>query len=344
MRLSIKKAVLVFLPAALLCPTLLPAQNEEGKKEKEAKKSAEQIIITRKSDSDKKMVIEIDGDKVLVNGKPASEDKDVSVHRSKIRDVWAYSGDAFNSLNTSLGKLSGLTTVGEDRALLGVTTEQNESGKGVKVLSVTKESAAAKAGLKEGDIITKIGDKAVGTPDDLSDIIRDHKPGDKVTVTYLRDKKENKASAELTKWKGMVFGSGGQNYFTMPDMNFEHMLPRIEQYRAAPRAGIVTPRGSFSYSWTDNSTKLGLSVQDTEDGKGVKVLEADEDGNGAKAGIKEGDIITEVDGKAIKNTDEIAKIMKESKDKISVKMKLQRNGKTENVEVKVPRKLKKTDL
>ncbi len=70
----------------------------------------------------------------------------------------------------------------------------------------------------------------------------------------------------------------------------------------------------------------------------------DEDGNAAKAGIKEDDIITEVDGKAVNSTDEIAKLMKESKDKASVKVKLLRQGKTETVEVKIPRKLKTMDL
>ena len=55
-------------------------------------------------------------------------------------------------------------------------------------------------------------------------------------------------------------------------------------------------------------------------------------------------MITEVDGKAVNSTDEIAKIIRESKDKVSVKMKLLRNGKTETVEVKIPRQLKTADL
>ena len=70
----------------------------------------------------------------------------------------------------------------------------------------------------------------------------------------------------------------------------------------------------------------------------------DEDGNAAKAGIKEDDVITEVDGKAVNSADEIAKLIKESKDKVSVKIKLLRKGKIETVEVKIPRKLKTADL
>jgi serine protease Do len=101
----------------------------------------------------------------------------------------------------------------------------------------------------------------------------------------------------------------------------------------------------MNWNWSGGSgPKLGVSVQDTEDGKGVNVIEVDEDGNAAKAGIKEDDIITEVDGKAVNSTDEIAKLIKESKEKTSVKIKLLRAGKAETVEVKIPRKLKTTDL
>ena len=74
------------------------------------------------------------------------------------------------------------------------------------------------------------------------------------------------------------------------------------------------------------------------------MIDVDEDGNAAKAGIKEDDIITEVDGKAVNSADEIAKVIKESKDKASVKVKLLRNGKPETLEVKIPKKLKTADL
>jgi serine protease Do len=70
----------------------------------------------------------------------------------------------------------------------------------------------------------------------------------------------------------------------------------------------------------------------------------DEDGNAGKAGVKEDDIITEIDGKEVNGADEIAKTIKESKDKVSVKMKILRKGKAETIDVKIPRKLKTADL
>jgi serine protease Do len=74
------------------------------------------------------------------------------------------------------------------------------------------------------------------------------------------------------------------------------------------------------------------------------VLNVDDEGNGAKAGIQEEDIITEVDGKAVNNADEIARIMRDSKDKASVKFKIQRDGKSQTLDVKIPKKLKTAEL
>jgi serine protease Do len=48
---------------------------------------------------------------------------------------------------------------GGNRALLGVVSEKNDNG--AKITSVTKESAAEKAGLKKDDIITKVGDTKI---------------------------------------------------------------------------------------------------------------------------------------------------------------------------------------
>ena len=55
-------------------------------------------------------------------------------------------------------------------------------------------------------------------------------------------------------------------------------------------------------------------------------------------------MITEVDGKAVNSADEIAKIIRESKDKASIMLKLQRAGKTMNIELKIPRLLKTADF
>ncbi len=328
---------------ALLAPSSVMAQQKEMEVKKEVKevkekKEVEQIIITRKGDKNEKCVVEINGDKITVNGKPIDEykdkDGDISVRLSKLKDmeylarIPGMSGNwNFNDNNNNFGFIR------EDanRAMLGVTTEKTDQG--VEINSITKESAAEKLGLKEGDVITKVDGKKIESPDDLSATIKTHKPGEKVTVTYLRDKKEQTGTAELTGWKNQNFK------MDLGGMNFDKVMPKIQ---AVPRNG--TPFGQNNWTYSTGQPKLGLSVQDTEDGKGVKVIEVDHESNAAKAGIKEEDVVTEVDGKTVNSTDEMVKIIKESKEKNSVMFKLKRSGKTQNIEVKMPRKIKTADM
>jgi serine protease Do len=334
-------AAYLTLPLTVLAQKDLEEKVVEGKQKKET----EQIIITRKAGNNDKVVIELNGDKVTVNGKAIDDknDDDISVSRHKVKDGWAFNGlDGFGSW----GDHFSLATTDENRAMLGVTTEKAE--KGLEIKSISKDGGAEKAGLKKGDVITKIDDTKIEESDDLSKTVRAHKPGDKVSVTYLRDGKEQKVTAELGKYKGVTtvrgYASPGARAYQYKTPGTDFEIPRVQ---SLPRKRSTTGQGgidAFSWNWSGGSPKLGMSVQDTEDGKGVKVLEVDEEGNASKAGIKEEDIITEVDGKAVNSTDEIAKIIRESKEKVSVKMKLQRKGKTETLEVKIPRKIKTTDL
>ena len=342
-----KRLVVNFVMAALLAALAVPsfAQDEKEKEKeiKDKKKSVEQIVITRNTDSKEKTVVEINGDKITVNGKPIEDlkDGDVKVHRNKFKTMEGL--NTYSRPRTGVGQ--GFSWDGdhddafrvfgdmdENRAMLGVVTE--ETAGGVKVTEITDESAAKKAGIKEGDIITKIGETKIEEPDQLSAAIRKHKPGEKVTVTLLRDKKEQKVTAELGKWRGVSaygFGPGLDLKMDMPDYN-ELLVPKIQ---GVPRA----------QAWSRSGTpRLGLSVQDTDDGKGVKVIEVDEESNAAKAGLKENDIVTHFNDKEVNSADEVARMVKENKDKVSFNLKIKRNGKTQNVEVKVPRKLKTADL
>src|SRR5260221_2070553 len=321
------------LAIALFVPVSLLAQKDEKDKEakeKAEKKDAEQIIITRKGDKNEKVTVEINGDKITVNGKPLDEYKDdgdltVKLHKFKEMDALTRAGRGAWNYNYNGDNNFEFFNEDANHAMLGVTTEKADQG--VEVQDITKESAAEKAGLKEGDIITKIDDKKIEDPDDLSTAIKNHKPGDKVSVTFLRDKKEQKLTAELGKWKGLSAMTLNGKDFKMDMGDLNKTLPRIK--------AVPGPYGQ-TWSWSGGNPKLGLSVQDTDDGKGVKVIDVDDESNAAKAGIKENDVITEVNGKAVNSTDEIAKIVKENKDKPTINLKIKRDGKAQSIEVKMP--------
>ncbi len=105
----------------------------------------------------------------------------------------------------------GVTTLSIDQSLAGLDLPVD---KGVLVQSVENGSAADKAGLRGGDIsaqiggqqvqlggdiITKVEGKEVATADDLASAIQDRNPGDEIKITYLRDGKQQTATAKLGK-------------------------------------------------------------------------------------------------------------------------------------------------
>ena len=116
--------------------------------------------------------------------------------------------------------------------------------------------------------------------------------------------------------------------FQMPDMP---EIPRVEM------------PGELRMLY-GNSLKFGIRAQDAEDGKGVKVLDVDDGSTAAKAGIKEGDVITRFDGKDINSVTALTETAYAAKEKVSVKVTIVRDGKAQEIDVKVPRLLRTADL
>lgn len=336
MKQDIKKGLLIAGIALLTVPSAFAQKEKEKEKEdKDKSEKMQTIVITRNGNVDEKTTIEIDGDKVKVNGKDAKDSKDVHVNvntitgaNGRMRMYNRTPGASAWNFNMDGDKMS-FFTEDDHRAMLGVTTEGDD--KGAEVLSVTKESAAEKMGLKKGDIITKIDDRKIEGSDDVTDAIRNHKPGDKVSITYLRENKEQKATAELGKWKGVPMTTFNAN----PSIALGQMGDLGQRFRD------MAPLEVYGYAM--GRPKLGLSVQDTDDGVGVKVLDVDDESAAAKAGIKEGDIILGVDDTDVKGTDDVVKATR-TKEKSSFNFKVKRGGSTQTIEVKIPRKLKTADL
>ena len=74
--------------------------------------------------------------------------------------------------------------------------------KGVYVAEVSGDGAAADAGLQEGDVITAINDEEVDKMAELQEELMRFRPGDKITVTYIRDKKKNTTKVTLRNAQG----------------------------------------------------------------------------------------------------------------------------------------------
>jgi len=86
-------------------------------------------------------------------------------------------------------------------ALLGVQITDDPSG-GAAVTAVTSNGSAAKAGLRAGDVITKLGATPIEGGSSLAAAVRSHRPGEQVTVSYRRNGEQRTTT--------VTFGSAAQ--------------------------------------------------------------------------------------------------------------------------------------
>jgi len=354
-----KKQMFSLLAIAMLAGFTANAQ--EDKKAPKAKTEKKEITINADADDhgdgkkkiviekkikngkDEKMVIVVDGDEVTINGKPAKDfkgkmdffedgdfDGDISVHIAP--EMMAKGRTMMRSLNRTAS----------NKAMLGVTTEYTE--KGAKVTDVVKESAAEKAGIKEGDVIVSVNADKISEDNSLVKLIGKYKPEENVDISVLRDGKEKKLNAKLGKndsATAMNFNWNSDNdhfNFRMPAM------PRIAEIPRAPRAFNFGQENWPLMDLRSDRPKYGFSIADNEDGDGVKITKVKDESNAAKAGLKEGDLVTEINGTTVKNTDELKKQLAETNDKNEVSLKVLRNGSSQTISVKVPKKIKTADL
>lgn len=73
---------------------------------------------------------------------------------------------------------------------------------GVYINEVVDASAAEDAGLQKGDVVTEMDGKAVHKMSELQEVIAQHRPGDKVKITYVRNKKTAKVEVTLRNSQG----------------------------------------------------------------------------------------------------------------------------------------------
>ena len=85
------------------------------------------------------------------------------------------------------------------RAFLGV--QLDAVAQGLRIASVRIGGGAAKAGLREGDVIERINGHPVRTFPELQERLSRHRPGDRLTLAGIRDGKAYKTSVELGPFK-----------------------------------------------------------------------------------------------------------------------------------------------
>ena len=296
----------------------------------------------------------IDGDKIIINGEEVAEDDPRINGQGKNRVILKRMiAPDKNSKGNKLieGKpldmniddvLAFATPAQNNAAFLGVLSEDNELG--AKINEVSKGSPAEKAGLKKDDIITNVNDEKITGPKDLYDAIGKFKPADKVQISILKNGAKTKLTVELAKNKPQEFSfTPDQGRTIEPNWGPN---TRGRGNNGMQRFGFELPQMPELNNIFGNieKPKLGISVEDVEENEGVKISSVSENSPAAKAGLKEDDIITEVNDKKVKDVDGIKPIIKGATEGTVFKFNITRNGKKTVIEVKIPKKLKTADL
>ena len=188
------------------------------------------------------------------------------------------------------------------RGLLGVTV-QGVTGdlaaglglakaEGAIVSNVTAGSAADKAGIKQGDVILSYQGRSVVDTNALRNEIAATRPGSPVKLEILRDGNKRELTAtldEMTASRGTRAGDGESERSGKYGMTVEPLTPDLA-------ARLDVPRNV----------------------KGVVISGIDPAGAAASAGLREGDVIQQVNGKSVEDADDVRDALDGNGDKPSV--------------------------
>jgi Do/DeqQ family serine protease len=175
------------------------------------------------------------------------------------------------------------------RGYLGITIRGIDGGlakekdlevtSGVYIDSVIAESAADDAGIIEGDVILEINDVAVNTAPELQEIVARHRPGDELNLKIARDNQRLNLKAELKNKAGETefLAKNRKEVFNVLGAEFENIDSKTAKKLDLPG---------------------GVKISKLYAGKLTKHTQ-----------IREGFIITKVDGQVVKNTEELAKVL-----------------------------------
>ena len=156
-----------------------------------------------------------------------------------------------------------------------------EKAEGALVSDVTAGGAAARAGLKRGDVILGYQGRAVVDTNAFRNEIAATKPGSTVTLQVLREGKSSEVKAML-----------------------EEMVATRETADRSERAGRAGP-GKFGMTIEPLTPQIADQLELDRTAEGVVISSVDPSGAAASAGLREGDVIQQVNGRAVRSTEQV---------------------------------------
>ncbi len=284
---------------------------------------AQKVTVLKQGADQPQTVVEIDKDYVIVNGDTVARPGERSYRKIVIDREEDAPGMQMRSFG--MGKPSA------QKARLGVLTDPKESKSGAYIREVQPGSPAQAAGLKAGDVITAVDGASIADPQALVETISAHAPDDTVKIAYERDGKKRTATAYL---EGVASeeGNAQSRMFGFPNDPFGGggLGKMFEGMMGGNRGNVETP-------------KIGVTVEERMDGNGVEATAIASGGVAEKAGLRKGDIITQLGDTKIDAPETLQQALREDQGK-EVTLRYQRAGKTMNTKISLPKTLKKMDM
>jgi serine protease Do len=193
--------------------------------------------------------------------------------------------------------------------------------RGVEVSSLAEEGPAAKAGMKQGDVVLEFNGQPVEGTAQFQRLVRETPAGRQVKITVWRAGAAQTLTATVGENKQTAFMAPGDNSwnFSMPEIpampNVE--IPRFQMYSQNPMLGIVgEPLGQEDQLAEFFGVQEGVLVRSVKKGSAAE-----------KAGIKAGDVITRIDDSKVASSSEITRVLRGLKSKKTFGVTIMRNKK-----------------
>ena len=235
--------------------------------------------------------------------------------------------------------LENLDDMDEGSGWLGVETRDVNGEKakelklpgerGVLLVSVVPDSPAAKAGLKENDVITEINSQRVEGALQFRRMIHEIPSGRTVQLGIIRDGRAQTISVTLGKADehGSVRIFGGA-----PARSFSFRMPEMPRIQVEP----FEFQGDGNWTLTPgNRVRLGIDGEDlggqlgsyfgAPDGEGILVREVQSGSAADKAGLKAGDVLVKFDGGRLRSIGDLREKLSQIHEEKSVKLGVLRN-------------------
>lgn len=187
---------------------------------------------------------------------------------------------------------------------------------GAVVTGIDDGTPAAKAGLKEDDVIIELGGAPVKDGESLVEAINAHEPGDKVNVVYYRGKEKRSTNVKLDERKTKPFDF---NFDWDRDNSGIPDVPDSEDMDADAYAN-----GNWS---TSGSAFLGVIGEDLDDAGGVRVTEVVDSSSAQRMGLEEGDVIRSLNGTKVVSFGALAELVGSMQPDDEVSLQVTRNEK-----------------